>query len=249
MPNSPEAEKTELKTSRPFSKSVIICAVAAFICVPAVIALGTAVWDSRKYYIVSLAIILLSMIPFALKFEKRSPKARELVVLAVMIAIGVAGRAAFYMLPQFKPVTAIVIICGIAFGSESGFIVGAMTGFLSNFIFGQGPYTPWQMEGWGIVGFLSGLLFFNKQGKEPQLPPLCIFGFIASAVIYGVIVDISTLFTTAQDITWASAKAVLASGVVFNLIHGAATVVFLLILAKPMLKKLERVRVKYGLFE
>ncbi len=227
----------------------IVSVIAACLIVPAVIALGVAVWDDRKYYIVSLLVILASMVPFALKFERRRPQARELVVLAVMIAIGVAGRAAFYMVPQFKPVAAIVIISGVAFGCESGFITGAMTAFLSNFIFGQGPWTPWQMEGFGLIGLLAGLLFYKRGGGMPKLLPLCIYGFISTFALYGVIADSSTFFTYTTELSWKAYFAVLASGVLFNLIHAAATLVFLLVLAKPMLKKLERVRVKYGLLE
>ena len=243
------SETTDREGERGSLRHKLAAAAVAFICVPAVIALGVAVWDNRKYYIVSLLVILLSMIPFALLFERRKPKARELVVLAVMVAIGVAGRAAFYMLPQFKPVTAIVIICGVAFGCESGFISGAMIGFLSNFIFGQGPYTPWQMEAWGLVGFIAGLLFHKKEGSVPKLLPLCIYGFFASFLLYGVIVDISTVFTSGMLINRQTVLATLQAGVLFNLIHGAATVVFLLALARPMLKKLDRMRVKYGLLE
>ena len=238
-----------MQTNKKSSKSLIISIAIACVVAPALIALGTAVWSDRKYYIVSLLIILLSMIPFALRFEKRRPSARELVVLAVMIAIGIAGRAAFYMLPQFKPVAAIVIITAVAFGAESGFIAGAMTAFLSNFIFGQGPWTPWQMEAFGIVGLLAGLLFHKKDGRVPDLLPLCVFGFVVVFAVYGPIVDLSTMFTSAMEISWKSLLAVLASGVVFNLIHAAATAVFLLILAKPMLKKLNRLRVKFGLME
>ena len=115
---------------------LIAAFIAAGVLVPALIALGVSVWDDRKFYLVSLLIILVSMIPFMLSFERRKPQARELVLLAAMIALGVAGRAAFYMLPQFKPMAAIVIITGVAFGSGSGFVAGAMTAFVSNFIFG-----------------------------------------------------------------------------------------------------------------
>ena len=228
---------------------IIVTAVVALVAVPGLVALGTAVWQDRRMYLVSLLIILLSMIPFAIVFERRKPAARELVVLAVMIAIAVAGRAAFYMLPQFKPITAVVIICGVAFGCESGFIAGAMSAFLSNFIFGQGPWTPYQMEALGIIGFLSGLLFYRKDGRQPDRWILCIFGFLAAFFIYGFIADSSTLLTTYSNITWEAALAVYSAGVVFNLIHGAATFVFLLLLAKPMLNKLNRIRVKYGLYD
>ena len=99
------------------------------------------------------------MIPLGFAFENRKPKARELVIISALCAIGVAGRTAFFMLPQFKPVAAIVIISGVAFGGETGFLVGAITAFVSNFFFGQGPWTPWQMFSFGIIGFLAGIMF------------------------------------------------------------------------------------------
>ena len=121
------------------------------------------VWD----YIVMNSDILLGLIflaacaiPFFLVFEKKKPRARELVPIAVMAALGVVGRTLFSLipLPNFKPVSAIVIITAVAFGPETGFLTGAVTGFLSNFIFGQGPWTPWQMFCWGMIGFVAGLL-------------------------------------------------------------------------------------------
>ena len=113
----------------------------------------------RLYYLVALLIIVGTMIPFFAVFERRRSQARELVVLATLSALAVAGRVAFFFLPQFKPVCAIVVIAGACFGGESGFLVGAVAGFVSNFFFGQGPYTPWQMFCFGIVGFVAGLLF------------------------------------------------------------------------------------------
>ena len=107
--------------------------------------LGVRVFGDRKYTFVSILLLLEAMLPFALLFERRRPQARELVVIAVLCAIGVAGRAAFAMLPSFKPVMAVVILAGIALGCETGFLVGAVTMFVSNFFFGQGPWTPWQM--------------------------------------------------------------------------------------------------------
>ena len=92
------------------------------------------------------------MLPFFLVFENRRPQAREVVVIAVMAALAVAGRAAFFMLPQFKPTAAIVIIAGVGLGAEAGFLTGALAGFVSNFFFGQGPWTPWQMFAFGIPG-------------------------------------------------------------------------------------------------
>ena len=226
---------------------LILSVVSAGVIAPLLVALGVAVWDDRKFYIVSILIIISSMLPFLLRFERKKAAARELVVLASMIAIGVAGRAAFYMVPQFKPMVAIAIISGVAFGCESGFTVGAMTAFVSNFIFGQGPWTPWQMEAAGLMGFFGGLLFCRKDGSLPKLVPLLIFGGLGTLLIYGPIVDTSTVFTVYAEPTWEQFTAAFASGFVLNLVHAAATLIFLLALARPMLKKLNRIKVKYGI--
>ena len=95
-------------------------------------------------------------------FEKRKPKTREVVVLAVMTSIATLGRVIFFMLPQFKPCVAIIIITGIMLGKQSGFLCGALTAFVSDFFFGQGPWTPWQMFAFGIIGFISAI-FFKKE--------------------------------------------------------------------------------------
>jgi hypothetical protein len=110
--------------------------------------------------LLGLFFLLVSAIPFLLVFDKRRPQARELVPIAVMAAIAVVGRTVFEIipLPSFKPCSAIIIITAVAFGPEAGFLTGALTAFVSNFIFGQGPWTPWQMFTWGLVGFLAGIL-------------------------------------------------------------------------------------------
>ncbi len=105
------------------------------------------------------------MLPFFARFEGRRPQARELVLLAVMTAFAVAGRVAFYWAPQFKPVCAIVILTAVAFNAEAGFITGAAAGLISNMFFGQGPWTPWQMFGFGLVGFFCRN-FVPRQGSE-----------------------------------------------------------------------------------
>ena len=109
------------------SKRTIAAAVMILLAIPFTIYTGTYIFGDRKYYFISLLIILETMLPFALVFESRKPQARELVIIAVLCAIAVASRAAFFMLPQFKPVVALVIIAGVAFGGEAGFLVGALT--------------------------------------------------------------------------------------------------------------------------
>ena len=123
------------------NKRRVTVAAAVLILSAAIIIIETYLWNSRKYYLTSVVIILLAMLPFFVRFERRRPQAREIVLLAVMTAFAVAGRAAFYWAPQFKPVCAIVILTAAAFNSEAGFMVGAASGIISNIFFGQGPWT------------------------------------------------------------------------------------------------------------
>ena len=244
----PDISPVTLREERRRKLRRLLFAVCVLVFVPSVIAIGLSAWEDRKYYLVSALIILVSALPFFIAFEKRRPLARELTLIAVMVALGVAGRAAFYMLPQFKPIAAIVIVAGCAFGCEAGFIVGALTIFVSNMFFGQGPWTPWQMFALGLVGFFAGLIFRGEIKTKLRLFLLCLYGALSVLVVYGGIVDTSFVFTSAQEVTAANFLAAYASGFAFNLIFAAATVLFLLILAKPLLNKLSRIKKKHGVF-
>lgn len=230
------------------SRKSLISVILVFLLMPATILFGVFCLGDRKYYFVSLLIILYAMIPFFHAFEKRRPQARELIVISVLAAIATAGRAAFFMLPQCKPVIAVVIIAGVCFGGESGFLVGAVTGFVSDFFFGQGPWTPWQMFSFGIIGFLAGILFRRGILKKSR-PALCVFGGLAAFFLYGGIMDLSTVFTFTSEFSLGAVLAAYATGFWFNLVHAAATVVFLSLLAEPMTEKLERIKLKYGMLE
>ena len=231
-------------------KRTILAFVLILTAIPAVIFFGIFFLNDRSDYFISMCIIILSMLPFFLVFENRRPQAREVVVIAVMAALAVAGRAAFFMLPQFKPTAAIVIIAGVGLGAEAGFLTGALAGFVSNFFFGQGPWTPWQMFAFGIVGFLGGLIFRRKRGKWKHFRVwLCIYGGLSVLIIYGFLLDTASVFMGMGGINKAAFLAMYASGFPMNVIHGSATVIFLAVLGEPMLAKLERIRKKYGILE
>lgn len=235
-------------TARSMGRRTRMAAVVILVGIPLLIAFGLVFLKGRSYYFISLCVIVAAMLPFFAAFEDRRPQARELVLIAALVVIATAGRAVFFMLPHFKPVTALVIVAGIGLGAEAGFLTGAMTGFVSNFFFGQGPWTPWQMFAFGVIGFLAGLLFEKRarQGKVP-LVAVCLFGFAATVVIYGLLLDTSTALSVLDGLTWQSALACYVAGVPVNVTHGVSTVVFLLVCARPMLKKILRMRVKYGL--
>ena len=205
-------------------------------------------FGNRKYYLSSLLLIVYAMLPFFVRFEHKKPQARELVTIAVMSAVAVASRAAFIMVPFFKPLTGIVMITGMALGPEAGFLTGAISGFVSNFIFGQGPWTPWQMFAYGVGGFLAGLLSRLGVLKRNRIA-LTLFGFFTVLVIVGPLLDTCALLTMTGEITVSSARAVYLSGIPVNLIHGAAAGLTMLLFANPLLDKLDRLRVKYGMLE
>lgn len=233
---------------RKLSKRTLLAAVFTLLAIPLTIYTGVYFLGDRKYYFISLLIILETILPFCTVFESRKPQARELVLISVLCAIGVSGRAAFYMLPQFKPVVALVILVGVCFGAETGFLVGAVTGFVSNFFFGQGPWTPWQMFAFGIIGFLAGILF-RKGFLRKTRAALCIFGALSTLVIYGGIMNPASVIMAQNTLNIQMFLTACAAGLPFDLIHAASTVFFLWFLSEPMIEKLERIKLKYGLIE
>lgn len=215
------------------------------VAIPALMAVFVCVWDERKYYLTSLLLVGLMFVPFVLRFEGRRPQARELVLLATMTALAVAGRAAFYWLPQCKPVCAIVILTAVAFTPEAGFVTGAAAGLISNFFFGQGPWTPWQMLGMGLCGFLAGLVF--RRGRAPRKRgTLCVFGAVSAFAVYGILLNAYSALLATGALTWQSLAVYCASGFAMDAVQAISTVIFLWFFTEPMLDKLERVKIKYG---
>lgn len=229
-------------------RRTLLAAILILIIIPCTILFGVFFLDDRKYYFISLLIVIYTLLPFVMVFENRKPQARELIVVAVLAAIAVTGRAAFFMLPQFKPVVAVVIIAGVCFGAESGFLVGAIAGFVSNFFFGQGPWTPWQMFCFGIIGFLAGILYKKGILKKSKLS-LCVFGGLATFFIYGGIINIGSLLMFTSIFSWKALLATYISGFWFDIVHAVATVIFLFVISQPMLEKLDRIKTKYGLID
>ena len=233
---------------RRLPKRTVAAAVMILLLVPVTLFVGLFYLDNKKYYFISLLILLECMAPFFLLFEGRKPQARELVVIAVLCAVAVAGRAALFMLPQCKPVMALTILAGVAFGGEAGFLVGAMTMLLSNLLFAQGPWTPYQMFAMGIIGFLAGLLFRRGLLRRSRVS-LAVFGALSAIVVYGGIMNPVSALLWSQALNGAVLLTYYLSGFPMDLIQAIATFLFLWFAAEPMLEKLERIKVKYGLME
>ena len=233
---------------RRLPKRTVAAAVMILLLIPVTLFVGLFYLDNKKYYFISLLILLECMAPFFLLFEGRKPQARELVVIAVLCAVAVAGRAALFMLPQCKAVMALTILAGVAFGGEAGFLVGAMTMLLSNLLFAQGPWTPYQMFAMGIIGFLAGLLFRRGLLRRSRVS-LAVFGALAAIVVYGGIMNPVSALLWSQALNGAVLLTYYLSGFPMDLIQAIATFLFLWFAAEPMLEKLERIKVKYGLME
>ena len=240
----PAKYKKQVKTG-PRTK---VALVIMLVLIPAVIFFGIFFLNDRSNIFIGLCIITLAMVPFLTIFEDMRPDARILLVIAVMSTLAVVGRMAFFMVPQFKPVAAIVIIAGIGLGPEAGFLTGAVSAFVSNFFYGQGPWTPWQMFAFGIIGFLGGVLFHKKKAVQKRKILLCIYGGAATLIIYGLIMDTASVLNFSRGFSWEILLASYISGFPFNVIHAVSTVIFLFVLAGPIEKKLDRIQKKFMLF-
>lgn len=201
--------------------------------------------DSVNYYIVSVVILIASMLTFFVSYEQKKVTARDITLTATLIALAVVSRAAFYLVPQVKPIAAVVIVSAVCLGAHKGYIVGAFSAFVSNFIFGQGMWTPFQMVALGTVGLLAGLIF---RWLKVNRYTLSIVGFVLATVVYGAIVDMSTVLSAyGNNVTLKGALSIYASGAVFSLVFGGATAVFLFLFGMPFITKIERISKKYGL--
>lgn len=225
-------------------KSSLATLLIFLLVIPATLILGSRM-SGRTYYLTSTLIIVELLIPFFLTFEGRRPQARELVVIAVMCALAVAARVAI-PIPNFKAIYAIIMIAGIAFGPESGFLVGAAAALASNFFLS--PYIPWQMMGYGAGGMLAGFLF--QKGRLPRKPLLMgIVGFLGVLLLVGPLLDTCTVFLAPISINLKSILTIYISGFTVNISQGLSTFAVLFLLGNPLLEKLDRIKVKYGMME
>lgn len=211
---------------------------------------GIIVWQALfaeriNYYVVSVAILVASMLPFFISLEVKHISSREITLIATLIALAVVSRVAFYLVPQVKPIAAVVIVSAVCLGAERGYIIGAFSAFISNFMFGQGYWTPFQMVALGMVGLLAGLIFKAVKVNRFTLAGV---GFVLSTVVYGIIVDLSTLLLAyGENITLETVISVYGVGAPFSLTFGIATAVFLFLFGTSFINKFNRIKIKYNL--
>ena len=296
-------------------KRTKVSSLIIFILIPATIATGCIFLHNERYMIISLALLIYTMLPFFMVFEKRKPKAREIVLIAMMAAITVCAQLFFHMVLPVQIGTALIIVSGISLGPEAGFLIGAAARFVCNFYMGQGPWTPWQMFCWGLLGFLAGLAFnkiepdklksrdfkvilgpvmcvafaaaaayicyliwpgedntffgwrlyiFGAAGllagvllQRKRLPAdnitLTLFTFFTTFVIYGGIMNICAMVTGSalpggRPVSLETMRLLFVTGAPYDASHAATASVCVFLFGNAMIKKLERIRIKYGIY-
>lgn len=187
--------------------------------------------------------VVFSFVPFFWRFERQRPSPQTILPVVVLAAVAAVGRVLFAMLPNVKPMAAVVIVAGLCLGRQSGFLTGALAALASNFFFGQGPWTPLQMYALGLIGYLAGILQMVLQNK---CIVSCLFGFF-SVLLYGLILDSWYVVGFIQPLTWPAALTAYAAGLPFTLVHAVSTVLFLLLIQKSWTRKIRRIQQKFGL--
>ncbi|MGF6376442.1 energy-coupling factor transport system substrate-specific component [Clostridiales Family XIII bacterium PM5-7] len=297
-------------------KRTMLSTVVILVLIPLTIFLGTILLNQNKYMIISVLVLLYTVVPFFMVFERRKPKAREIVLIAIMSAITVVGQLFFHLTVPVQIGTALIIISGISLGPEAGFLIGALSRFVCNFYMGQGPWTPWQMFCWGTLGFLAGLIFnkvdldqlksrsfkviigpvicvivaivaayvsylfwpgddetffgwrlyvFGAGGlimgtllQRKRLPvdglTLTLFTFFATFIIYGGVMNACAMVTSAgvpggNPISWSTLRILYISGAPFDAAHAGTAALCAFLLGDSMIRKLERIKIKYGIYK
>lgn len=316
-----EGQAALAKKKRTITASIII-----LVLMPLTLAGSIILLDNAKYMVTSFLIVIYTMVPFFMVFENRKPKAREIVLVATMSAITVVAHLLMHLFGGIQIGTALIVVAGVALGPEAGFLVGALSRFVLNFYVGQGPWTPWQMFCWGLLGFIAGLVF-NKISKEQlklgastktetlksrsfkaifgpvmaiaamevvayvsflivpsddgtffgwrvylagaigmiigvlfqrkRLPcddiTLSVFTFLSTVILYGGIINLAMMFFSSgvpggYEISFNTLRAIYLSGLPYDLVHGVTASICMFVIGNPMIRKIERIKIKYGIY-
>lgn len=207
--------------------------------IPAVVLAGSTVFREKQYLFLAFAVAALSLLLFLAGIERKAIGTRRMVITAVMTALCIAGR----FIPCFKPVTAISIIAAMYLGREAGFLTGALAALLSNFYFGQGPWTAFQMLAWGLIGWLAGLLADPLKRSRAFL----LFYGLLSGLAYSLIMDVWTVMWYNAGFDISLYLAAFVTAIPHTVLYAASNFLFLWWMAKPFGEKLSRIKIKYGI--
>lgn len=217
----------------------------ASIIIVSLLILSVILFNYHAYLLLSFIIIGIIMIPFFVRFEMRAITSREIVILAILAAIAAVSRVPFAPLPSVQPTSFVIMMAGLVFGAESGFIVGAVAAIVSNIFLGQGPWTPWQMYAWGMIGMTAGLLR-NTWWMKKMWGKL-LFGFVWG-YLFGWFMNFWIIVGALEYFTWEYFIGIYVASIYFDLAHGLSNVFFLAVFSTSWLRILERFKRKYGLW-
>jgi energy-coupling factor transport system substrate-specific component len=207
---------------------------------------GFPLFNTRHYLALSLLIMSASFFPLMITFSKKQAMSRELVVIAILAAIAAVSRVPFASIPSVQPTTFVIIMSAIALGPQSGFVVGTLAAIVSNLFLGQGPWTPWQMYAWGMIGLTAGML--GKTWLMRTKAGRCLYGF-AVGILFGWIMNLWVIIGLVQELDWKAILVFYSSSFYFDLAHAVCNVFFLWVFGASWLKIIQRFKLKYGLFE
>ncbi|MDG4656990.1 ECF transporter S component [Ectobacillus antri] len=202
--------------------------------------------NARHFLWVSILILTVTMLPFYIRFEKKAFASREIVFIAVLAAIAAVSRVPFSVLPSIQPTSFVIIVSALVLGGEAGFLIGATAALVSNLFLGQGPWTLWQMCGWGLMGLIAGMLR-NYTFMQKHIGRI-MFGIIAGFV-FGWFTNISVFITFLGELTWQTLLLTYVTSFYFDLAHAASNAFFLAVFGRQWIKILTRFKGKYGLLE
>ena len=227
------------------AKSSKILLVASALMVVGII-ISAIIFQTKAYMLISFGVIGCILVIFFMRFELRSISGREIVLLAMLAAIAAVARVPFAALPSVQPTTFVIILTGLVFGAESGFLVGAVAAIVSNIFLGQGPWTPWQMFAWGMRGVSAGLL--RNTWWMKKMWGLCLFGLVWG-FLFGWFMNMWIIVSNLDSLSWEYVLGIYSASAYFDLAHGLSNVFFLFIFASGWKKVLERFKRKYRLLE
>ena len=210
-----------------------------FLIIPATVFLGAVVFDEKKHLYISVLVAVFVFILFVAGFDRKQIGTRRMVIISVMIALSVVGR----FIPFFKPITALTILTAMYLGGESGFAVGAFSALLSNFYFGQGPWTSFQMLSWGLIGLFAGFLATPLKKSKPFL----LFFGVLSGITFSMVMDIWTLLWYNNGFSFPLFLSAVTASLPHTILYAVSNFLFLLLLSKPIGSKLQRIKTKYGI--
>jgi len=197
-----------------------------------------------SWELASFALLFCALAAGFLWYERSHPSSKVLALVATLAALAALGRVAFAPLPNVKPTTDIVLLSGYALGGAPGFAVGAAGALASNFFFGQGPWTPWQMAAWGLCGVIGAALAAVAGRRLGRVPLAIACG--AAGFLYGAILDFSTWVTFSGSHTLGQFVVYSGTSLPFNVAHAVGNVLFCLAFGPAFVRALLRFRERFA---